>query len=104
MEEFVELPALSSEVFQWLLAAATAVGVTIVLDIVRRILIKRLEKLSQRTTNHIDDIILDVARKTRFWFLLVIGAGIGVSMLDLTPKAALVIKIIFSSLTALQIG
>lgn len=104
MEEFVDLPAVSTEVLQWLLAAATAVGVTIVLDIIRRVLIKRLEKLSQRTSNHIDDIILDVARKTRFWFLLVIGAGIGVSMIDLSPRAALVIKIIFSSLTALQVG
>jgi small-conductance mechanosensitive channel len=104
MEEFVDLPMLSSEVFHWLLAAATAVGITIVLDIIRRILIKRLQRLSQRTTNHIDDIILDVARKTRFWFLLVIGVGIGISMVVLPPRAELVAKIIFSALTALQVG
>jgi small-conductance mechanosensitive channel len=100
----VELPLLTSEVFHWILAAATAVGVTIALDIVRRLLIKRFERLAQRTSNNIDDIILDVARKTKFWFLFVVGAGIGVSMIDLTPRAALVIRIIFSALTALQIG
>jgi small-conductance mechanosensitive channel len=104
MEVRVELPLVSAEVFQWILAASVAVGVTIVLDIIRRLLIKRLEKLAQRTTNHIDDIVLDVARKTRFWFLFVIGAGIGVSMVDLTPKAAHVVQIVFSVLTGLQVG
>lgn len=100
----MNLAGLSSEVFQWILAAATALGVTIVLDIVRRLLIKRLEKLAQRTTNHIDDIALDVARKTKFWFLLVIGCGIGISMVQLPPRAELVAKIVFSALTALQVG
>jgi small-conductance mechanosensitive channel len=100
----VELPLLSSELFQWILAAATAVGVTIALDIIRRLVIKRFERLAQRTSNHIDDIILEVARKTKWWFLFVVGAGIGISMVDLSPKAALVVGIIFSVLTALQIG
>jgi small-conductance mechanosensitive channel len=100
----VQLPFLTSEVLQWILAAATAVGITIVLDIIRRLIIKRLESLAHRTRNNIDDILLDVARKTRFWFLFVIGAGIGVSMVTLSPKAGRVVGIIFAVLTALQIG
>lgn len=100
----MDLPLLSSDVFQWILAAAVAIGVTLALDIVRRLIIKRLERLAQRTSNHIDDLVLDVARQTKFWFLLVIGAGIGLTMVELTPRLALVVRILFSSLTALQIG
>lgn len=100
----MQLDWLSSELFQWALAASVAVGLTLVLDIIRRLIIKRFERLAARTSNNIDDIILDVARKTKFWFLFVIGAGVGLTMVTLSPKATLVVQIVFSALTALQIG
>lgn len=100
----MSLPLLSSEVLQWILAGGVAVGVTIVLEIVRRLLLRRLAKLSAGTSNRVDDIILEVARKTRFWFLLVVGLGIGAGMLALPDKAALVVRIVTFSAIALQIG
>jgi small-conductance mechanosensitive channel len=104
LEVVVELPFLTAEVLQWILAAATAVGITILLDLVRRLIIRRTERLAQRTSNYIDDILLDVARKTKFWFIFVIGMGIGMTMITLSPKAGRVVGIVFSVLTALQVG
>lgn len=100
----MNLDFLSSDVIQWILAASVAVGLTIVLDIIRRLLIKRFERLAQRTSNSIDDILLDVARKTKFWFLFVIAAGVGLTMVEMTPRATHIVQIVFSVLTALQVG
>lgn len=100
----MNLDWLSSDVFQWILAAGVAVGLTLVLDIVRRVIIRRFEKLAARTSNSIDDIILDVARRTKFWFLFVIGAGVGLTFVELAPRATRGVQIAFSILTGLQVG
>jgi small-conductance mechanosensitive channel len=71
----------------WLTAASTAAIVFAVLFLVRRVLISRVGALSARTTNNIDDMIVDVLVETRTWVLAVIAIYSGVQGLVL-PHAA----------------
>jgi len=53
----------------WLTAALTAAGGFVVLVLVRRLASSRLAALASRTTNHIDDMVVDIIAETRRWVL-----------------------------------
>jgi small-conductance mechanosensitive channel len=54
----------------WLTAALTAVVAFIVLMVVRRIALGRLDAIASRTTNNLDDMVVGVIGQTRAWVLL----------------------------------
>lgn len=53
----------------WLTAALTAAGGFVVLVLLRRLVSSRLAALAARTTNHIDDMFVDIIGETRRWVL-----------------------------------
>jgi small-conductance mechanosensitive channel len=53
----------------WLTAGLTAAGGFAALMLLRRIVVSRLGALASRTTNHIDDMFVDVVAETRKWVL-----------------------------------
>lgn len=70
----------------WLIAAATAAIALLVGLVLRRVLVSRLGKLAERTTNHIDDVIVEMLKETRTWVLVAIAILIALSPLHLTPR------------------
>src|SRR5689334_17721252 len=60
----------------WLTALGVLVGVWLVLVLVRRLLVRRLEKLAPRTATDVDDLALGVARRTSKLFLAVVGLNL----------------------------
>src|SRR5207237_5919729 len=67
----------------WLTAALTAAIALFVTLLARRLLVSRLGKLAERTTNQIDDMIVDVIRETRTWVLVVFALLLGTAHLSL---------------------
>ncbi|HEY9229963.1 MAG TPA: hypothetical protein VIP11_25150, partial [Gemmatimonadaceae bacterium] len=53
----------------WLTAALTASVLFLVLMLARRMLVSRVGALAERTTNHLDDMVVGVLRETRVWAL-----------------------------------
>ncbi len=58
---------------QWLIALATFGGVYVLLALVRRLVERRLGAIAARTSTEVDDVALEVVRRTRPFFLVVIG-------------------------------
>ena len=54
---------------EWLTAAITAGAVFVVAIALRSVLVKRLGALAERTTNHVDDMVVAVIAETRVWVI-----------------------------------
>jgi len=57
----------------WLIAAALFVGAFTVLMVVRHVVINRLARLAERTQTALDDLGVDIFRRTRPFYLLVLS-------------------------------
>lgn len=88
----------SADVFERTFLGATAGGwltlvvvwavATIVLVLLRKLVIWRLEKIARRTSNVIDDIVTSVLQKTHSYFILAVGLYIAIAIAPLTVTAA----------------
>lgn len=75
--ELLEISYLDVPLLTWLLAAAIALGVIVVLRLVQAVVARRLARLAKRTETRIDDLFLEVVNRTKFLFLLVLGLYAG---------------------------
>jgi small-conductance mechanosensitive channel len=83
VQELLNREFLSNSLRAWLTAAVTTVVLFLVLYLARRILVSRLGALAARTTNYVDDMIVDVIAHTRKWVLLGMSVIIGFGTLSL---------------------
>jgi len=67
----------------WLVAGIVFVVIAAVLVIVRTLLARRLEKIAQRTATTADDAIVDLLRRTRYFFILTAAVAGAKLFLDL---------------------
>lgn len=71
----------------WLTAAAALMLSLLVLRLLRGFLAARLKKLAEKTATTIDDLIAELAAKTKFLFLLGISIFLASKFLELPEKA-----------------
>src|SRR4051812_38619625 len=71
---------------QWLIALGVLVVVYVLLLLLRHLIIARLERVAKRTTNQIDDLVLEIVRATRTWFLFALALLAASEMLLLAPR------------------
>jgi small-conductance mechanosensitive channel len=74
-----------NSVQRWLFALAVLLGSTIFLGIVKRIVVLRLSKIAERTDTDLDDLVVDLVRRTARFFLLALGILVAKSCLDVSP-------------------
>ncbi|HXT19028.1 MAG TPA: mechanosensitive ion channel family protein [Gemmatimonadaceae bacterium] len=79
---------LSNSLRAWLTAGLTTAVVLLVALVVRRVLISRIGALASRTTNQIDDLIVDLLKGTRTWVLVALAVLTGISSLSLHGRIA----------------
>jgi small-conductance mechanosensitive channel len=72
----------------WVVAVGAFVLALGALLLVRRFLAYRLGALAMRTTNVIDDIGAEIARRTKAWFLVALAIAIGARFIVLPPRIA----------------
>ncbi|HSO24532.1 MAG TPA: mechanosensitive ion channel family protein [Chondromyces sp.] len=92
-ELVAEVPVLGAEVagnalWLWLLALAAAVLVYGALRLVQKHLLKRLRGLSERTHTIADDVLLEVLRATKRFFVAVLAILLVSPLLELTGTSA----------------
>ncbi len=75
----------------WAIAAAIAVSVFFALMIGKVALVSRLSALAEKTTMQVDDIAVDLLRRTKFFFVLVAALYLGMLVLTLPEKASVVV-------------
>lgn len=72
----------------WLTAAAIVAVLALAFHFAKRIVLRRLAMLSQRTETRLDDFVVEILGGTRFLFLLIIAIYFGSQYLELPAKPA----------------
>jgi small-conductance mechanosensitive channel len=72
----------------WFVAAMVFIVALGVLLLVRRLLAYRLGALAARTTNIVDDLGAEIARRTRFYFLVALAVAVGARFIVLPDRMA----------------
>jgi small-conductance mechanosensitive channel len=88
----------------WLLAIGIAAALTVTAKIVVYVIIRRLRKLAARTTNRVDDLILEVLGGTKLPLLSLLALHAGTSSLELPPKLGAWLGTIAVFAALLQVG
>lgn len=89
---------------QWLIAAVVLGVVYLVLALARRILVKRLGALAARSTTHIDDLGVDIIRRTRPYFIAMVAMYAATRLLVLPEQPLAVVRLVVLAASLLQIG
>jgi len=80
-----------NEIRTWLIALGVALATLIVLRLVERVLVARIERIAKKTHTIIDDLVTGALRKTKLAYLLVISVFAGSMSLSLEPDVRSVI-------------
>lgn len=89
---------------EWLIAAGIAAATGAILWIARGRGGRALAALAQRTGSEIDDVLADLVRRTRGWFMLAAALYAGTLALDLAPATARLLGIGVGLAVLLQIA
>jgi small-conductance mechanosensitive channel len=89
---------------QWLIALSLLGGVFVVLSLLRRVLVRRLGALAARSATRVDDIGVDLVRRTRAYFLFGVALYAASRVLVLTDQARGVIQLLMVVVVLLQAG
>ena len=89
---------------QWLIALAVLGGVFLALSLVRRVLVRRLGALAARSATRVDDVGVDLVRRTRAVFLFAVALYVASRFLVLTEQARGVIQLLMVVVVLLQAG
>ena len=89
---------------RWLIAAATMGGVYIALALLQRFVVRRLGALAQRTETRWDDFAIEIARRTRPYFLALIAAYAATRVVPLPGRAERIVSAIAVVVLLIQAG
>ena len=68
------------------LAMAIVVAVIVALAVVRRVAVRRLSTLAEKTETKLDDLIVQLVAATRVWLLAPVAVYVGAQVLEIPPK------------------
>lgn len=100
----LEWVLLQNTLRSWLLAVGAATGVFLVLGLLRSLLARQLRRISERTHNLWDDIVVRVVEVTKRWLLAVVGIWAGSNFLLLTPGVREAVQTVAILAILAQIG
>lgn len=102
--EFMDKIIWQNTVYEWLIALAVLTGGLIVLEIVKRILVRRILAIARKTTTDLDDMIADLFRTTKFFFLFVVSMKFASNFVALPDNVHAFLRILFAIAFLLQVG
>ena len=88
----------------WAVAVAIFLAVATALRIARGVLVRRLEKVAARTATQLDDLVVDLARRTRVYFMLALGLLAGAMALVLPVQVYRGLRAVAIVATLLQLA
>lgn len=83
---FLDRTLFGNSVQAWLVAGLAVAVVAVGLAVLRRLLTRRFVAVATRTANTFDDLVLELARRTRLYFLFAIAVVIAIRFLELRPR------------------
>ena len=83
VQQIFEQTYYGNSLHSWLIAVAVAAAVLLLLLVARRVVVARLGVVASRTTNRIDDLIVELIAQTRGYVLLFVAIAVGSRLLIL---------------------
>jgi small-conductance mechanosensitive channel len=93
-----------NRVIEWLFAIGLLLVVALATRAIQRIVVGRLARAASATATQVDDVILEVLHGTRIWFHLALGLFAAQYLVELSPKADHVLRLLLVVLLGLQGG
>lgn len=72
-ERWLSREYLGNTLQEWLIALFVLIAATLALGIIKRVVVYRLAKLAEQTETDLDDLFVDLVRRTKRWFLFVVA-------------------------------
>ncbi len=85
--EFLQSTFYANPVWRWLAGVGVILFTWLTLQVFTRVMIRHLRKIAERTQGQLDDLLVELLHKTRFFLVFVISAYAGSRFLAL-PEAA----------------
>jgi small-conductance mechanosensitive channel len=95
---------LGNPLSDWLIALGVLAGTFAVLVVARLLIVRRLGAFVRRTKTDFDDLAVDLARLTRYFFLLVLSADAAALVLTPSPRAAGILRAVTVVAVLLQVA
>ena len=89
---------------EWLIALGVAVMTYLLLTVVKRLVVRSVMRLSRRTATYWDDIVANVAQRTRPFFLFAVAVVVGARVVELPVLVSDLIRYGAVFATLLQAG
>ncbi len=88
----------------WLIAAALALSIVIVLWVLRRVMLQRARRWAERTPTRFDDIFLSLVESLRLVFFIAVGLWVASEYVSLSPTTQRAARTAISLCALLQVG
>ncbi|GAC1630769.1 MAG: mechanosensitive ion channel family protein [Nevskia sp.] len=88
----------------WLVAIAVSFAILLSVYLVKRLFVRRLSKLAQRTSTRLDDALVDAAESTKLWLTFFVALYFGSQYLDLGKKTEGILDKAVTVAAFLQVG
>ncbi|HXI19633.1 MAG TPA: hypothetical protein VNH46_01025, partial [Gemmatimonadales bacterium] len=102
--ELLDSVFLGNTVRAWGTAVLGGAGILVALLVLRRVLVSRLGRLASQTTNKLDDLVVELLRKTKGFFLAALALWPAQTALELSPRGFETIHVVTVIALALQAG
>lgn len=89
---------------RWLSALAVLAAAVAALYLVRRILLRRFERFAERTATGVDDLVVQLARRTRFFAIFAVALAGAAHVLDLPSRVDDLLDAVAVVAVAIQAG
>jgi small-conductance mechanosensitive channel len=102
--QFLSVDFAGNPLGDWAKALGTAIGIFIVVKVIKTFLVKRMRASTKRTRNSFDNIILEVVAQTQDLLIILAGIYAGLHFLSISDKALNIIDKVFFVIIAMQVG
>ena len=102
--EILEKIFLGSSIEQYIMAMVYFIVAVIILGILQKVILTKLEKLSKKTKNDIDDIVIEVVKSIKPRFYIILSIYIALQILSLNDILNKIIVAVFMLVITFQVA
>lgn len=104
MTDWLTVPLLGNPLTDWLRALGIALAINLLVALLKRAAVRRLQDLSSRTPTHVDDALVAAIRGTRQWLVFFVALYLASQGLELRPRAEKLVAGVAIVAAFLQLG
>ncbi|MES9943285.1 MAG: mechanosensitive ion channel family protein [Candidatus Thiodiazotropha sp. 6PLUC2] len=104
LEETLNLSLSGGPLEMWLIAIAVVVATFLLLKLLVSILGRKLSHVAEKTSNHIDDVITQIIKKTKWWLLGILSLFLGSLFVELPARVTDILGKMLVIALFLQLG